>query len=296
MARFCVTAVLGLAVLAGGWSSAARAQDTLLSDTTVSVPTSYAEGALWTEAPGPWQGLLHVTFSCGLLLRFRWGSGIIPEDLGSYGIVLVARDSVDSSGYRREDGMTRSVGQVATLTVGSSDTLWTSSRVLPDTLLDLDSVIWWAVGPATGDTSLGGPGKWFAHTNVFYFPPINPMQCEQVPGHNTVMYARCKRGRAMKFQVDSLIVLDAGSGYTRCGMFRVRWAVDSAGNGLFRENPTAVEQPRPRAVQPNVSHSPRRAYDIRGRALEPAVTGASRAPTHRAKALTVLGRQLVWRE
>jgi hypothetical protein len=290
-----VTLIATFAVIWVGCFSAVEGQDTVRSDAQVAVPVGYAEGAVWVDGDAQGGRFIQLAFGSGLLIGSAWARTAVLDDYSRTGMVLIDTSTVDSAGYRRCGQVVQRDTTYGTYTSGSPDTNWTSTPAIPDSLLPLDSFCtycWlYPIQPPLGNT-----GRWFGYSDSYFNPPTDISWCLTPPGHNTIMYARCSSGRTMKLQVDSMVVRDLGEGNTRCSTYRIRWAVDSAGNGLFGTSPTAVRETRLPAREALGTSLRLRQYDIRGRALSSTATGPSRNSAQRPRALVVAGGRLVWRE
>lgn len=278
-----------LACVALGVAHAGPSGDTLGGATLVSVPDGCAEGEFWSD---PWREALSASFSCGLRVVLTSVGSVIPEQGDGYGILLVHRDSCDSMGYSGGTRVDSLPGLHYTYTIDNPDTVWDNALSLPDSLFGLDTFdtqILLAIPSLY--PSYGARGRCFAVRHVPTYPPGTPVWCSEVPDHNTIIYARCNSGRCVKLQVDTTVVPQPNG---NCGLVHVRWAADSAGNGLFRAVPTGARHPALCRTTQAAATAKSRMYDIRGRALPTQGADASGAPGRGAGFVVVPGG-LVWR-
>jgi hypothetical protein len=205
---------------------------------------------------------------------------LIPEN-GGFWEAVMATDTVHvRGGFRANPNLYYTGGPSCCYghsTLGNPDTVWDEATAFPDSLAQLDSI---------DETGYWRPtsGKWF----WIYHNAIPPLPSGgYYPGSwNAIFYIECPGPRHLKLQV---------AGRSSDTVF-VRWAVDSAGNGLFRVSPTPVRETRLSAREARGPSSCLRQYDIRGRVLPAASTGPGSTALQRPRALVVAGGRLVWRE
>jgi hypothetical protein len=204
---------------------------------------------------------------------------MIPEN-GGFWDAIMATDTVHARAGLRWSPYLRDYGGPCCYghgTMGCPDTVWEQATAFPDTLAPLDSI---------DETGYWRPtsGKWF-WVSVSQPWPL-PSSSGYTSNWNSVLYIECPGPWYLKLQV---------AGRSSDTVF-VRWAVDSAGNGLFRVSPTPVRETRLPAREALGTSLPLRQYDIRGRVLSSTGTGPSRNSAQRPRALVVAGGRLVWRE
>jgi len=167
---------------------------------------------------------------------------LIPENGGFWEAVMATDTLHVRGGFRANPNLYYTGGPSCCYghsTLGNPDTVWDEATAFPDSLAPLDSI---------DQTGYWRPtsGKWYS----VCFSPI----CGYVSDWNAIFYIECPGPRHLKLQV---------AGRSSDTVF-VRWAVDSAGNGLFRTAPVAVKQPSVRTVQAAGSPANQQVFDLRG--------------------------------
>jgi hypothetical protein len=255
----------------------ATAEDTIRDDHTVIVPDGYADGGFWVQAeyanawpmPSSDRCIHRLTFSTGLRMSVGWlGSGI-PEDFSSFGVAAPHPATTDSMGFSEWRPVSTDTFGYAECSGGSGDTVWSGTQSMPSSLSRLDSTFW--ISPHSYDTGAGSLGLFpVIRAVTCCYPGAGYVGCPVNPNHKTIAYVRCRGGRAMKMQIDT--VLTDGDG--RCGIWHLRWAADSAGNGVYVPTVASIPQVERRTGVARAA-SPREAlHDVRGRQLQ---SGALRA-------------------
>jgi hypothetical protein len=268
--------------------TAATAQDTLHADTSINVDAPYAHGELWmavgnicacdSRYPTLCQS---VSFSSGVTAALSFSAGSL-EDPSLYIKMLFGGPALNATGYGWRDSMVTVLGTGGRYTTGSDDTVWGASASYPDSLRAMDTLV--CRSGAGGDTAVRMPGRWcFTNFSCFEYCIVAGFAAAEVePQYNTVMYARSTNGRTMELQVGSYRI-DTTSftppAFTRIGAFLLRWAADSAGNGLYLHDGTAAERTPPavRALRVNM-HADTRSFSLMGQRLHArSLPGAARA-------------------
>ena len=268
--RFAVVAWLGL--LATG----ASARDTLID-----AGTPYSNGVVAIEY------LDTVSFTTGIRL---WSATIcaVACDERSVDVVGFLGVSFSGAGMRSTPGAEPGRGCFFNGIAYSPtpDTTWCTARMYPDSLVLLDTV----------------DGGFFQSAPLLRWPELVIKEwlcrwvgcapvCEGlVPDWSFITYARCPDSSRMAFQFANDTVVGGPSGRV------VRWAVDSAGNGLFRTGVTAAKGPRCVSLRGLPEGWDSRAFDMRGRMLRGEQEAAPHASPLRVGAATVSGGRVVWRE
>lgn len=270
-----VTAVCLSMCMFGNWEPS-EATDTIRADTVVSIGTTCLSADWWLVPAGT---QLSITFSVGATFSMALMNDGIPEHNDAFWCALITGSSVLNAGYRWHDSIKMADSEIApvALAVGNTDTVWSAATNMPDTLFGLDSI-----GYPFGSSLGKAPGKWCFYN---YCPGTNSSHpyCYSVPleNHTAIMYVRTGDSRGLKVQVSDFERDSVDPGYpalgggTRISEFRVRWAVDSAGNGLFKHEGAAV---RPALSNPGAGGSAVRGspmapfvsrpyFDLRGRPM-----------------------------
>jgi hypothetical protein len=201
-------------------------------DTLMTVDKPYDSGSLTLPVP-----LIStpdtVDFSNGLrIINGFFPFSPIPEtQLLSGGLTfsdsLVSRIGYKYSSLIRRDSISNSLVQFSKTLYflnGDPDTVWNDAVRFPDSLHSLDSVIYRSVTSA--DT--------LRCKYVFsYGPGLSPYNMfGTVPNFNAIIYLQCTNGVKMKLQIyglsETLLY-----GNPTLSSYRLRWAVDSLGNGKF---------------------------------------------------------------
>jgi len=244
-------------------AAAASAVSALANRVDVAISGPYACGEAtigvdmydwdWSK-PEPHLDTVH--FSNGLVVTPAWYHSTIPEEWYPWwGALMVLYDSCDSTGLRPQSSLIRQQihpgNPRVTQTLAIADTIWDSSLRYPDSLWLLDSL-------RPSGSYVYAVGKWCfmaADTTIAR------------PGWNGLFYVKALDGTRMKLQVHGHEVDTPASLQPAVRSLRLRWAVDSAGNGVFMP-PLATHGHR--APTPALLRGPGRrlagwTYDLFGR-------------------------------
>jgi hypothetical protein len=168
---------------------------------------------------------------------------------------------------------------------GSPDSVWGAAGAAPDSILPIDTLYRSCVCIAIiGDTSYRSGlilREWVC-TDIM-LPP--PNLSYWLPDWNIITYAHCPDSSHMAFQFAYDTVLGGPTGQV------VRWAVDSAGNGLFKTGATPTAAPRAQrasSAAPARTPSAPALFDLRGRRVRGALPPGIYAQTSAAGAVRLL--------
>lgn len=239
-------------------------------NTLISVEMPYSSGHMALEHDDT------IAFSSGIALL---GVGInngIPEGPWSLTIACMGV-AYGHVGVRWSPGITRTQYCAGPLGfAGSLDSVLTAVTSMPDSMEPFDTAcIYYVAGNAGGYLPLGVALRDWLCTRLFN-PPYN--NTRWVEDWKIISYAHCPDGSHMAFQFVNDTVLGGPTGQV------VRWAVDSAGNGVFRIPPVAV---KPGGLcAPGACRMQRNGelFDLRGSLLSGAMCHPWRGPVVRRHA------------
>ncbi len=113
----------------------------------------------------------------------------------------------------------------ASVTIGNPDTVWEDAVGFPDSLHALDY-------------------SYRSPVDTFYNKwCMSQRDTSYIPNWQAIIYLRGSDSRHMKLQALGVPEDSLAYAYWWSTAFRIRWAVDSAGNGLFKHDVSAVESP-----------------------------------------------------
>ncbi|MBD3239806.1 MAG: hypothetical protein GF331_04420 [Chitinivibrionales bacterium] len=242
------------------------------ADTLIDLSAPYTKGEAWFETGGNGQtDSIHFPGVATALLQSR--TSIIPEDCTLYGYVSFDTTLPSSLGYRHDSSIALSEfwSWSAHGYIGNPDTVWEDATAFPDSLhvLDLLTVDVYARGKYCYLNNLptlcSQPHLWSAYIN---------------PNLPAIIYMRGSNDRSVKMQIaecvveSSLVHADTGLHLSKeVTKVLIRWAADSAGNGVFKHENAAIHFPRSAPpVAGSACHqsgvqplSSRPYFDLRGR-------------------------------
>ena len=202
------------------------------NNTLVTIAKSYDNGAVDLKADASNDT---ITFSNGIKLLNYYPTIGIPETHLSTGAIVILDTTHSKAGYKyssliKTDSITNGFaqfGKTAYFLGGNPDTVWNEAVRFPDSFHIMDSIITqfnsqkesckyiWGNGPTDKPVSISGP----------------------LPNYNALIYLTSQNGQDMKLQVYDLaydtVKLSAAVWYLSLSSYKLRWAVDSLGNGKF---------------------------------------------------------------
>ncbi len=201
----------------------------------------------------------------GVVLEVRSMFQQLPPDGWSYAGIMAHQVSSREIGYRPCSTFTYLVyvpGIGTGATVGNPDTIWEEARAFPDSLYMLD------YHGSEDDTFFT---KWC----------MSERDTSYLPNWQAIIYLRGSDSRHLKLQALGVPEDSLAYAYWWSTAFRIRWAVDSAGNGLFRHDVSGVESSGRSQPPPRAAHGPRlgvELFDLHGaRVAEYGPAGRRRA-------------------
>lgn len=219
------------------------------------------------------QAIDTLLLGTGPALRRLWFKSAIPEEYRGYGAIAPVTESCSVAVFAwSPEIVTETLLGSVNVTVGGGDSVWDGANHYPDTAVAIDTTV--------GDClTLQGcfpdgirrPAKWVCG---FGAGPFSGCVREFAPGWNKIFYVTGLDSRHYKFQACSIEVHVTDTCWGRePWAVHLRWAADSAGNGLFRDA-TPVRERTTVAPRTALAGEYRSAFDILGRRLAGSGAGA----------------------
>jgi hypothetical protein len=202
------------------------------SNTLVTITKPYDNGAVDLKADASNDT---ITFSNGVKLLNYYPINGIPETHLSTGAIVILDTIHTKAGYKysssiKTDSVSNGFAQFHKTVYflgGNPDTVWNNAVRFPDSFHVLDSTI------VQGNSQRNSCKYIFVNG-----PTDKPVSVNSpLPNYGAIIYLTSHNGQNMKLQVYDLaydtVKLSAAVWYLSLSSYKLRWAVDSLGNGKF---------------------------------------------------------------
>jgi hypothetical protein len=203
------------------------------NNTLVTITKPYDNGSVDVTA----SNLDTISFSSGTRIWIGFPPDMIPESHLTMGGIVFLDSTHTKIGYKYADsihrdsmmGMNLMYNNTVFFLDGNPDTVWNDAVRFPAVLHELDSVR----GSGPQQKNLGCK---YIYVNTVMAVPV--WVSEPLPNYNAIIYVTSHDGRNMKLQVYGIGYENhtlSGTGYSFPSLisYKIRWAVDSLGNGKF---------------------------------------------------------------
>lgn len=170
-----------------------------------------------------------MRFNNGLALAREWWASGVPEQLGTFGALVGVHGTADTFVYRWSPEITRSElapFQIEFGTTVGPDTIWSDAVDYPVVTANIDSTRIFV--PPYYE-----PAKYVCR---YGYCLLDSCADARTPGFSLIFYGKALNGGHMEFQACSFEVQNGPTCKSALPLaVHLRWAVDSAGNGLFKD-------------------------------------------------------------
>ena len=185
-----------------------------------------------------------TSFSSGIRITVMELNQMITRNYLAYG-GLVFIDTLSSVNYKFHESLEKvyeqwdpsNLGQgMFTITINNPDTKWNDALHFPDSLAPCDTFI--RIVDFNPDNPIFTKARCIYRTWWYIGEEIN--KTSNMPNYNGIIYVKPNNNMHMKMQISEFQILEKegmnGTNYYP-DTIKLLWAVDSAGNGMFKHDP-----------------------------------------------------------